>query len=225
MVDAALQERLISCWELTPEAHSFLEPASDEEINWIKHAIGPLPEDFDWFYRRANGARLVKGTIELMPIRMSDLDGDAIEVGFGTLHLVHQEPSGWQYPREVVVFGQSKTGGFFGFWKSTPATKRGAIVEIGHLYEPRCMALAATSLTRFLLSQTAYHLLRRGVNSGALDALGLPQDLRVERPLPKSHYEAVIRWADPERPQSPVSPFEARLDAAGVRTLLNRCAS
>jgi len=221
MTDVALRERLISCWELTPEAHSFFKPASNEEITWIQHVIGPLPEDFEWFYRRSNGAKLVKGTIDLQPIRMPGENDGTIYAGFGTFYDA-QSATGWEYPREVVVFGTTMTGGCFGFWNSIPATRRGTIVEIGHIRESRCMALSATSLIRFLLSQTAYHLLRRGVNSGALDALGLPQDLRVDRPLPKSHYEAIIRWADPGRPKSPVNPFGARLDLARVRALLDQ---
>ena len=104
----------------------------------------------------------------------------------------------WPIPDELLVFGTDGGGDPFGLWYPPAAESDdpAPVVRVGAIFEPICMALAGTELTRFLLGLTAYYLTLEDAPSEALDALALPEPLRVIDE--DGDLAPYVRWADPE---------------------------
>jgi hypothetical protein len=131
----------------------------------------------------------------------------------------------WPIPPEVLMFGGDGSDELFGLWyprESSPGDPT-PVVEIGSIFEPDCMAVAATSLSAFLRAWSGYFLAMCEAPEPALEALGLPKSLWGQPS--KLHSEAIapyLAWADPELQRKNPDSYRDRLDADGVRALLGR---
>ena len=88
-----------------------------------------------------------------------------------------QEESG--VPEELVVFGTDGSDSTFALWRPKGQAQRhdAPVIVLGEGGEG--MAIAGTSLSRFLKGWTAYYLLLYDAEAEPLDALGLPENLRL----------------------------------------------
>jgi hypothetical protein len=77
------------------------------------------------------------------------------------------------------MFGGERSDELFGLWYP-PESSAGdptPIIEIGSIFEPGCMALAATNLPAFLRAWSGYFMAMMEAPEPALKALGLPKSL------------------------------------------------
>lgn len=194
---------------------STLEPgATPEQLREAERAIGrALPEEFAALYRRCNGAYVLEGNIQLYP-----LEGDKLSVVQASQFL---RSSDWPIPPELVVFGGNGGSELFGLWLPHDGGGRPLVVEVGAIHEDGSFAVTGTSLGRFLLGRTSYYLLLNEGPKTLIGSLALPARFseRDADDLDDEDYEALLRWADPDLPEPPVSSYDARLTADDLRRL------
>ena len=124
----------------------------------------------------------------------------------------------WPIPENVVVFGDNGCGESFGVWQPMGA---GAplIVEIAEPYrETASMSVVGTDLVRFLLGRTVYYFLLCEADTKALAMLDVPESVRSIA-LDDDGFSTVARWADPQLPNLPLSPYQAELDEIDLEIL------
>jgi hypothetical protein len=81
-------------------------------------------------------------------------------------------------------------------------------------------ALAGTDLAPFLKGRTAYYLILLDADPSALDALGVPEPLRVQaEEADNDLYYALREWADPELRDPRADPYARPTNAEELRRL------
>jgi len=104
----------------------------------------------------------------------------------------------WSVPEELLLFGDDGSDSQFGLWlpEGAALVDDCPVIELG---ETESMAIAGTSLRRFLKGRTAYYLLLDEAPGKSLDALGLPTELRTDDP-DDDDFARITKWADPGIP-------------------------
>jgi len=207
-------ERIVASWNLS--CASTLNPgATLAELKRVGRKLEKsLPDDFMALYEHCNGGEVLHGNIQLYP-----LDGEDLSVLHASAFLRRYD---WPIPPELVVFAGDGQGGSFGLWLPKDGNSRPFVIEVGESVEDSSLSVTGTSLSGFLRGRTAYYLLSLESPSAAFEALGLPAELRERfqsSELEDGDYETLIRWANRDLPEFPVSPYEARLTADDVRRL------
>ena len=124
---------------------------------------------------------------------------------------------GWPVPADAIVFGNNGSDDQYALlFLDEPPNNRSVVVSIGAIFEEDCLAIAGTSLARFLLTMTGFYMAQQDAPPAAMDAIGLPAELRAAH----SVLEPYVRWADPALPYSEPDPYDQRLTPAQVRDLL-----
>ena len=206
---------VIAAWRVDPDSE-LTAPASDATIEAAERALGrPIPDELRRLYALSDGMSVVGGNLMIEPLT----SGEGGLVGLGE----RLRAWGWPIPDEVLVFGGNGGSDQFGMWYPNGAdpTAPAPIVMIGSVFEPGSMALAGTTLTRFLRAWSAYYLIAVEAPIEALEALGVPTSLR--QPDEDMDLEPYFRWADPALPEVP-DPYERGLDTAGIAAVIARLA-
>jgi hypothetical protein len=103
---------------------------------------------------------------------------------------------------------------------------RSLVVQLGEVFEERCLAVVGDDLASFLVGWTAYYLLVVGDETdtrAAVAALGVPDELRsLDEGGSDDELFAVLRWANPGLPDPRPDPYERGLTAAEFNELA-RC--
>jgi hypothetical protein len=202
---------LESAWALSARLHSLQPAATNQELDAFEAESGiRLPTEWRRLYRHANGGDWLEGNLRFYP-----LTGDTFSLTQASAAHVAWH---WTIPNELLLAGDNGAGLVFGLWLPSRNAETGAVVQTGEIFEPRCLAVAATSLTALLLARTAYYLLLLEA-SEALEVLHLPAALRTSNPDEET-WLAILKWVDPGRPTSSDDPYSARLDVAQVNAAL-----
>lgn len=184
-------EPLIRSWHLSRDHHEWAPGATDQQIEQAERAVNKrFPRALRAVYEISNGIGLVGGNLNFDPLVSSR--------GHSLADLAKMLRQGSRKaPDELLLFGNDGSESIFGLWLPGQSTelKDCPVIELG---EDQCgMAIAGTSLCRFLRWRTGYYLLLEEANPKSLDALGLPVDLRVDE-FDDDHLARLIHWADPE---------------------------
>src|SRR2546427_493444 len=179
---------LFAAWGASASLHYCDQPATGEEITAAEEILGgPLIPDLRALYEASDGLRLFQGSLNIVPL-------------FELVTLSDQlREWHWPIPDELLMFGDNGGDEQFGLWLPQRSRTQAPVpvIEEGEVFEPNCMAVAATSFVRFLIARTAYHLMGSGGETGALDFLGVPSTMRSDDPNHET-LTALVQWADPE---------------------------
>lgn len=204
-------EAVVRCWELSGTS-TLNAGATPEELKDAASTLGrDLPDELVALYSHCNGGDVLGGNIHLYPV-----DGDELSLVQGSDFLRRYK---WPIPQEVIVFAGDGVGGSFGLWLPGDQIGRPFVVEVGEIFEEGSLAITGTSLSGFLRGRSAYYVFLLESPDDALRSLGVPEQFTRKRAdEPDDHdYEALMRWANPDLPEFPVSSYEARLTADDVR--------
>jgi hypothetical protein len=197
---------LFAAWSASAWLHQWKRPATEMEIAEAESALGgPLLPELRALYEATNGLYLLSGNLNIYPL-------------IGLVHETNEErEAGMLLPDELCLFGGASEH-LFGLW--LPHHRRSAaavpVIEVGELFEPRCMAVAGTDLVRFLTTRTVHYLMTYADTTEALDLLGVPVSLRS--PDPSDELKAALtRWTDPELADPEPDPNERGLNADELR--------
>jgi hypothetical protein len=91
---------------------------------------------------------------------------------------------------------------------------------VGAVFAPACMALAGTSLTRFMRAWSGYYLVSGDAPVAALDALGLPAHLRTMDD--ETGFAPYFAWADPDLSEPEPDPYSRGLDRDEIASSMRR---
>lgn len=207
---------IVAAWRLAPDSWPLPEAASDTDIADAERRLGrPLPAELRALYGISNGPNPLGGNLAIQPL--SSVEGEGL-VGMGE----RLRGWGWPIPDEVLVFGDNGGEEQFGLWYPAGAEADAStpVVMVGAVFEPACMVLAGTSLTRFLRAWSGYYLVLIDAPIAALDELGLPAHLRtIDDEAGVARYFA---WADPDLPELDPDPYARGLDRDGIALLMRR---
>jgi hypothetical protein len=209
----ATLDQVLDSWELSASVHQVGDPAGEGEITAVEREVGRrLPEALWTIYRHADGVSLFSGNLRLYPLRDPQ--------GFGladAADVLRRE--GWQIPEELLLFGDDGAGTVYGLWlpRDAPPGAPVPVVAVAETFEPGCLAVVGTDLTAFLAGISAYYIQLIDAPTSALDALGVPADLRDAQ---EPNAAALRRWADPTLGNPESDPYAHGMDAEDLRKLL-----
>jgi hypothetical protein len=191
--------------------------ASPDEVAHAEHALGrSLPDTARALYSATSGGAFLSGNLNLHPLLPDPTDDEALALTTASGLLRSWE---WPVPEDLVVFGDNGAGEQFGLWLPEKETRQ-LVVEVGQVFHESGLAVVGDDLGRFLLGWTAYYLLLLGDEtdtSAAVDALGLPSELRtLDEGGTDEEFFAVLHWANPGLTRPP-DPYEQGITVEHVR--------
>lgn len=197
-------------WKHSPSLHETPPGATADTIaEFERSAAWELPPEMRALYEWSDGPSLLEGNLNFHPL----LEGTP-----GVLQLSAEMRShNWPVPPQLWIFADNGGGSYFGLWVQGHGVPHDPIIEIGQIFEPGCMAIAATSLFHLLLGRTAFYSIVCEAPAPALDAIDVPSRFRNLDP----DWDEVSAWADPQRPGGPADPYEACLDATQLAAILD----
>jgi hypothetical protein len=208
---------VLRAWDLSSELHEPAPAASRDEVAHAEHALGrSLPDTARALYSTTNGGSFLNGNFNLHPLLPDPKDEAALSLTTASGLLRSWE---WPVPEDLVVFGDNGAGEQFGLWLPDEEA-RPLVVEVGQVFDEPGLAIVGDDLGRFLLGWTAYYLSLLGDEcdtSGAVDALGLPRELRaLDDGCTDEEFFAILRWANPGLSRLP-DPYDQGITAEQVR--------
>lgn len=200
---------VIESWQLSRSLNRPNAPASESEIAEAESALGrALPETLRTVYRAANGGSFLRRNLSIEPL----LGGEPF-TGLDrlTCDVAEQRRS---VPPELLIFGGNGSDRYMALWLPNSSAVADAPVVTRPLGDDP-LALAGTSLSAFLTGWTAYYLMFTDAPSAALDALGVPADLR--RDPDDDLFVKITSWADPKLDDPHPDPHERPMTVAELR--------
>ena len=196
-------EAVLAAWELTPHLHRPRPPASLADMEEVQHRLGRrLPQALFDLYATAGGGQFVRGNLMLHPPLPEAKD----DLALATASDLMREWE-WPIPDELVMIGDNGGDEQFGIWiPADGGDARPIVVEVGEVFEERCLAIVGDDFESFVMGWTAYYLLLTDEHGAqtALQRLGVPEHMRA---LPgdgsDEEFEAFLRWASPRLPGRP----------------------
>lgn len=201
-------QQVIDAWNLSSELHQAAEQgASDAEIAEAEGLLGrAFPGDFRQLYRAFDGGAFVGGNIMLEPLMSANWPLTVVTNGD---QLREWE---WPIPEELVVFGGDGAGDLFGIWLPTQGKAKPVILTVGSIFTRASLAVVGDDFAGFLAGRSAYYLLLNAMDGfdseAALDALGVPDKLRVAFSAEDSDYWNLLNWANPNLPDKAVDVYQ-----------------
>ncbi len=211
---------IVAAVEASAEAHECRPPTNEAALAGLRERLGDrLPADLAALYSTWHGAWFANGDLTLYQIEgcYPKDDEDQLTVEHATAFLREAQ---WPLPEELLVIGDDGSEDLYGLWLPAMTEQASPVVVVGAVFEPGCMAVAGTSLFPFLRAQLAQSLLLGGGPEEALDALGVPADLRDPEADEDALHLELLAWADPTHPEPGSDPYEALHDAAQINRLL-----
>jgi hypothetical protein len=210
-----LQE-VVAAWAATAEMHLLKPGALEDEIGEAESKLGcKLPRDLRALYAMSDGLDLLNGQFVVVPLFRDEEDPYCHSL-LDYADFLRQ--SDWHVPQDLLMFGFGGTGEPHGVWLPRDRAATCGVVEIGAIFESRCMALQATTVGRFLKALTVYTLIA-AEEFEALAPLRVPGRL-LEREADERLYAEVLRWADPDQKRPQADPYVHPVDEASLRHLL-----
>jgi hypothetical protein len=205
-------EAIVAAVEASPDLHDPSAPATPEQLDDLESALHVrLPAEFRAMYGVWNGAYLVDGNLVLYSAVGSG--SDALPTASDWLR-----DQGWPIPPELMIIGNNGSESQFGLWLPALTDRQCPVVELVEPFESESMAVAGTSLLRFMRSWLAYYLIVIDESRDAVVALGVPEPLRELEP-DEELLALLRRWADPRHPEP--DEADALHDAAAIGSLLS----
>jgi len=208
-------ERLITSWRASADLHTFRQGATESEIEDFEIlADWKLPAEWRELYLFTNGAYLFKENLRFYPLRQLLDESESCR------------DDDWPVPEELWLAGDNRQGDKFGLWLPAATADTSPVVHIGPNlvdYGIRGLIILGSSLSAFLLGETAFRLLSEEdtPTGAALAALDIPPEVRSKFPddlgswvtgwwdADGTAWDAVSKWADPECPRAD-DPCDAR---------------
>jgi hypothetical protein len=202
---------LLAAWRCSAERHEHIgPPANEAAIMATEASIGmTMPRTLRGIYEIADGLAMLEGNLMLWSLD----EVERFATDFGSCDEAVDGAS--SLPPELLAFASNGSELIFALWLPSQAGRADApviAIDLGS----RARSVAGTSLHAFLTGWTAYYLMVEEAPVEALDALGVPEELRAEEP-DDDVFAGLRRWADPELPEAactreePVSDDELRL--------------
>ena len=145
-------ERLITSWRASADLHTFRQGATESEIEDFEIlADWKLPAEWRELYLFTNGAYLFKENLRFYPLRQLLDESESCR------------DDDWPVPEELWLAGDNRQGDKFGLWLPTATADTSPVVRIGPNlvdYGIRGLMILGSSLSAFLLGETAFRLLR-----------------------------------------------------------------
>jgi cell wall assembly regulator SMI1 len=201
---------LFQAWKHSSKLHILNPPASEEEITKAENILGyKLPTSLKEIYRFSNGASLIEGNLNILPL-INEENKLSLINSTAKMREWH-----WQIPNEVLIFGDNGGDSQFGIWLPDIENKKyiNPIIEFGEMETKQCMALVGTELFTFLTYWTAYYLLLCEADISSLEDIGVPKTIRPSSDvLNDDHFAMLRKWADPNLPDYYPDPYKQRFD-------------
>lgn len=214
MNDAAGIASVLLAWRLTEPFHRPTAGATAEQFVEAERAVGRrLCDDLRSLYAASDGGEFLWGNLMLEPLFPPTDDPTMLALTTASSQL---RSSGWPIPESLLVFGSDGTDDLFGLWIPRDGRqRRWRVVQIGAVFEQRCMAVVGDDLASFLRGWTAYYLLLHRDEMDTREALltlGVPADLRsLAGDGTEEEFFAVLRWASAGLPDPEPDPYERGL--------------
>lgn len=182
------------------EPHIWKAPATDSQFAETEALLGrALPVEFKALYSASDGFTLFGEAFTLMPLT-GDPEEDEIN-GIDQWHEEDDEEEPGRIPGELIEFASIDEETMFGLW--IPEDRQeAATAHVVQIFERSMFLHEATSLCRFLRTRLTIMLLSMPESGPALDALSVPQELRLPVHRIGAQYEkaeeALRDWIDPE---------------------------
>ena len=223
MAKAALDD-VLAAWRLSGELGQAEPPASDGDLRRAEQVLGRrLPPAIVRLYAAVGGGSFAGGNLTLHPAVPEVDNGEGLSLATAADLL---RTWGWPVPEPLVVFGDNGAGDAFGVWVPRDGAGSPVVVQLGEVFEERCLAVVGDDLPSFLCGWTAYYLLLADEGSDvsdALDALGVPPSLRsLEEDGSDDEFFRLLRWASPNLPDPQPDPYERGLTAEQVDAITRR---
>ena len=207
--------RALEAWRHLGELEDVPAATADEIADAERRLGRPLPPEARRLYESANGGTFADGNLGIHPLLAEDHDELALTTASGLLRSWD-----WPVPDELVVFGDNGADSNFGLWLPGSSSVRPVVVELGEAFDDACLAVVGDDLGSFLVGRTAYYarlIDDDAARTAALDALGLPDELRTreDADTEEAHF-AALAWASPGLPDPRPDPYERGLTPEAV---------
>ena len=164
-------ERLIASWRASVDLHEFRQGATEQDIEDFEILAGwKLPAEWRELYLFADGVSLFQQSVNFYPLRRLLDESESLR------------DSDWPVPEELWLAGGNRQGDKFGLWLPAATADTSPVVRIGPNlvdYGLRGLIIMGSSLSAFLLGETAFRLLseENTPTGAALAALDIPPEV------------------------------------------------
>jgi hypothetical protein len=208
---------ILESWAISTMPDGWKPGASDSEISRAERTVGRgFPAPFRGLYEVSDGISILGGNLKFHSLWPK---GDRLGLTNASSELREWE---WPIPAELLVFGDNGADEVFGLWLpiGKDASSPRPVIEVGEIFEPKSFAVVGTSMCRFLRAWTAYYTLlvvkQEDRRTRALDALGVPNDLRLGI-KDELLFRRLFVWADPDLADPNPDPYKRGLSAQDLR--------
>lgn len=208
---------VLTAWRVAGELDHADAPATDSDLGRVEGLLGrKLPTDLAELYRAVGGGSFVGGNLSLHPALPPPGQTEALSLATAGDLL---RSWNWPVPEPMVVFGDNGAGDVFGVWAPRDDIGHPIVVQVGEVFEARCLAVIGDDVASFLRGWTAYYLLLAADRdvSPVLDALQVPAALRsLHDNGSDDEFFRLLQWANPALPDPRPDPYERGLTAQDV---------
>jgi SMI1/KNR4 family protein SUKH-1 len=207
MTETAILEDVVRAWRATARLHRFADPIDEDGVLAAEARLRrTLPPDLARLYAATNGFDGFGGDLRIDAALIAADKADELR------------DNDWPIARELLVFGGDGSDELFGLWYPEDAGPDDPtpVVEIGSIFEGGNLALAGTTLPRFLRTITAFRLVEAG--ELAIAAMLGGSDV----PRSAGRLAPFVERLDPSLPFVEPDPYVQRLTARQVSELVSR---
>lgn len=193
-------QQVIEAWALSTEvSYGSTRGAAPEELAETERMLGrPLPPALHELYAIHNGGEFVRSNLGLWPLLPSDR---VLNVATGSDSMREWK---WPVPPELILFADDGSDGSYGLWLPEQGRARPLVVELGEDFEAAALAIVGDDLPSFLAGHSAFYLVNFAGDGydlePALDALGVPRELRELDLSDDADYYRFLNWTSPNLP-------------------------
>jgi hypothetical protein len=213
-------QQVITAWSLaTQVSHGSPGGAMRTSLTAAEHTLGhPLPPDLRELYAAYDGGDFLGGNIQLLPL-LSTMGDDLALTTASDLMREWQ----WEIPPEMLIFGGNGSEVEYGLWLHDPHAQSSLVIAIS---EDQGLAVVGDSLAGFLAGHSAFYVLLKASDGydlvPALDALGVPANLRSFAYLDDALYNRLLNWANPNLPDKEPDPWAHRMTRDQINEIAQR---
>ncbi len=203
---------IIEAWSRSTEFHQLNQPADDDELNRVESLLGrSFPAAFRAVYEISDGGSYLQGNLMLSRLRGTG--------SFDSVATLSQDfrDAGSPIPSELVIFGSDGSEDSLALWMPKNPIRAGEmpVIDVGEGGEG--LALVGTDLVSFLKGWSAFYLMLIAASGSALDALGVPPELRGAADDERLY--ALREWADPHLSDARADPYVRPTNVKDLRRI------
>lgn len=200
--------QVLKSWILAEDAGGGPPGVSLESLAAVEEELErPLPEEVRELYRTFNGGDFAFSNLSIEGLYSLTTQSDQLREWE------------WPIPDELVIFGGNGSDDMYGIW--LPASNiphAPVVVSVGEAMDS--YAVVGDTLAGFLAARSAYYLLSDFVDSfdpvPALDALGVPAELRIGFTWDDAFSFNLLNWANPNLPDKTPDSYQRGLSVAQI---------